>query len=114
MGRANEDLLADLVRFCEEVAKHLEKVDIEDFQESITKQRAVERSLELIGEAATQLGSARPRIDVPWDKIMRLRVLLAHAYHKVDLLMLYETATNDVPELLRELLGSGGSPKPQK
>ena len=66
-------------------------------------QRAVERTIELIGEAANQLGDERPPIDVPWDQIARLRIMLAHVYHKIDPRILHETATRDVPRLLRAL-----------
>lgn len=103
MARRPEDLLQDLVDLCRETAEHLRGVDIEEFLESRQLQRAIERTLELIGDAANQLGTARPAIDVPWDHIARLRILLAHVYHKVDPRILFETASRDVPRLLRAL-----------
>lgn len=78
-------------------------MDIEDYLASKTLQRAVERTLELIGEAASQLGGARPKIAVPWDDIIALRIVLAHVYNKVEQRLLYRTATQDVPKLLAAL-----------
>lgn len=99
MARRDEDLLRDLIDLCRETGDHLKGVDLEDFLESKALQRAVERTLELIGEAANQLGGARPPIDVPWDRIARLRIILAHVYHKVDPRILFATATREVPRL---------------
>lgn len=92
-----------MVDLCRETAEHLRGVDVEEFLASKALQRAVERTLELIGEAAHQLGDERPAIDVPWDRITRLRIVLAHVYHKVEPRILYETAVRDVPALLRAL-----------
>lgn len=102
-GRRREDLEDDLIDLCRETADHLRRVDLEDFLESKALQRAIERTLELIGEAANQLGADRPRIDVPWNQIARLRIVLAHVYHKVEPRILFQTATEDVPRLLRAL-----------
>jgi len=47
---------------------------------------ALERLLEVIGEASTNLSasfrSAHP--DIEWSKVMRLRIVLAHHYHRID------------------------------
>ena len=102
-ARKSEDLLQDLVDLCRETIDHVSGVDVEEFLGSRGLQRIVERTLELIGEAARQLGDRRPAIDVAWDQITRLRVLLAHVYHKVDARILHEAATREVPHLLAEL-----------
>jgi uncharacterized protein with HEPN domain len=103
LGRHPSDLLSDLISLCRETIGYVEGVDVEDFLTDSALQRAIERTLELIGEVSNQLGSDRPAIDVPWDKIVRLRIVLAHAYHKIEPRILHETATTEVPKLLAAL-----------
>jgi len=47
---------------------------------------ALERLLEVIGEASTNLSasfrSAHP--DIEWSKVVRLRIVLAHHDHRID------------------------------
>lgn len=70
---------------------------------------AVERLLEIIGEAANSLSDetrdAHP--DVPWQDIRRLRVVLAHHYHRVDPAQVWTIATQDVPRLAAALRAPG-------
>jgi uncharacterized protein with HEPN domain len=62
---------------------------------------ALERSLEIIGEAATAVSEpARARFqDVEWRRITRLRILLAHHYHRVDPEQVWTIAVADIPAL---------------
>jgi len=68
---------------------------------------AVERGVEIIGEAADKLSptfqATHPA--VPWREIIGQRNILAHEYGQIDHELLYKTATEDIPELI-ELLGS--------
>lgn len=41
--------------------------------------------------------------DIPWRRIIGLRNILAHEYGRVDYEMLYKSAAEDVPELIRLL-----------
>jgi uncharacterized protein with HEPN domain len=73
---------------------------------------AIERLLEIIGEAATALSdSTRQRFPtVDWRSITRLRVVLAHHYHRVDPDLVWTMADVDVAVLLSalEVDGSAG------
>lgn len=66
---------------------------------------ALERLLEIIGEATSALTEdarqAYPK--APWREVMRLRVLLAHHYHRVDRDQIWTIAERDVPALLAAL-----------
>ena len=66
---------------------------------------ALERSMELIGEAARRISSNfRPKhVQIPWKEIIGLRNILAHEYGSVDHAQLYATAVKDVPALIAEL-----------
>ncbi|MBM3745960.1 MAG: DUF86 domain-containing protein [Acidobacteria bacterium] len=66
---------------------------------------ALVRLLEVIGEAATrvplEVRDAHPQ--VPWAQIIALRHRLIHAYDRVDLDVVWEIASHDLPVLLQQL-----------
>ncbi len=68
--------------------------------------RAAERLLEIIGEASTALTpETRSELpEVPWNDIYRLRILLAHHYHRVDADQVWAMAEHDVPRLVARLV----------
>ena len=81
----------------------------EDFAADHTAKLAMERAMEIIGEAARRIGQstrdAHP--EVPWKLIMGQRNIIAHEYGRIDHLQLYRTAPEDLPRLiglLREML----------
>lgn len=41
--------------------------------------------------------------DVPWDDIRDIRILVDHIYHRIDYEVLWETLSDDVPDLLARL-----------
>ncbi len=43
--------------------------------------------------------------EVPWKELSAVRVVLAHAYHRVDLDLLWGIAVDDLPRVA-EVLGS--------
>ena len=63
------------------------------------------RLLEIIGEAARAVSSegraAYPAI--PWKKIIGMRDRLTHGYFDVNLDIVWETVTHDLPPLIVEL-----------
>jgi uncharacterized protein with HEPN domain len=65
-------------------------------------QRGVERLLEIIGEATSQLSPALKNRypTVNWKDIAGLRVRLAHRYHRVDPEQVWVIAAQFVPELV--------------
>lgn len=76
--------------------------DLAAFLDDIVLLRAIERSVEIIGEAARRVStayqSAHP--EIPWREIIGQRNLLAHEYGQIDHALLYKTATDDIPELI--------------
>ena len=66
---------------------------------------AVLRVLEVIGEAATRLpDEVRERHpEVPWGSIVGLRNRLIHAYDEVDLDIVWDILTLDIPDLIDQL-----------
>ena len=65
------------------------------------RQDAVIRQLEIVGEASRQLSAEfRRRHDqVPWDEIVGMRNRIAHEYFDIDLDVIWEIVTHDIPTL---------------
>ena len=63
---------------------------------------AVERRIEIIGEAAgcVSLAFREAHPQIPWRKIIAQRNILAHQYGEVDDEILWRVATVSVPELI--------------
>ncbi len=63
---------------------------------------AVERKLEIFGEAASRVSKetqeAHP--EIPWCEIKGVRVILAHKYADIDLSVIWEAALNELPSIL--------------
>lgn len=95
--------LWDMLAFAREVRGMIAGVSYKRFLKDRTLTRAVERSVELIGEAARRVSpsSQAAHTRIPWRRIIGLRNILAHEYGRVDYEMLYKSAAGDVPELIR-------------
>ena len=88
-------------------------MSFEQFREDPKTVAAVERKFLVIGEAAVRLGREAPFIvaDVPWRQIRELGNLLRHAYDKVDLEIIWQTITDDLPPLKAAVLKALQSPQ---
>lgn len=67
--------------------------------------RAVERGVEIIGEAARRVSAkvADAHPEVPWRSIIGQRNILAHEYGHIDHELLYRTVIEDLPGLIVQL-----------
>ena len=75
-------------------------IEIQEFFENKEKQYAVLRALEIVGEATKNLSKelkARHR-EVPWKEISGIKDKLIHQYFGVNLQLIWETITNDLPK----------------
>jgi uncharacterized protein with HEPN domain len=98
-------LLKDIEQAALNIDIHLEGQRVfEAFANSITKRRAVERELEIIGEATNNL--LRINADLPLSsarKIVNLRNRVIHAYDDVDETIIWKVVMKDIPVLLNEI-----------
>jgi len=107
MRLERDDLVsaADMLRFALEVERFVDGRTWADYQASLELRRMVERSVELIGEAARRVSAefegAHPAI--PWSKIIRQRHRLAHDYDTLDDAIIWSVATKYVPILIEQL-----------
>jgi hypothetical protein len=97
------------------------RTDRETFDGDWVVQDAVIRELEIVGEAAGRLSKSfvSDHPEIPWKEITGIRHRLIHDYFGVDLAIVWETATVNVPgvtPLLKRAaadLGVTGSPPDQ-
>ena len=88
-----------------EARELIEGVTLEMLLSDTRTRRALERTLEVIGEAAGRISErmrgAHP--EIPWVAIIGQRNIIAHGYASIDYGRLFATATNDIPTLIMNL-----------
>ncbi|WP_396152502.1 DUF86 domain-containing protein [Flavobacterium sp.] len=102
--REEKKLLLDIVDCIISIDEHLENRRIlEEYLASKTKRRAVERELEIIGEAMSKLLKINPNIKISYSRtIVDLRNKVIHAYDSVDDILIWKIIMKDLPLLLSE------------
>lgn len=92
-----EDMLAE-ARYLAEVTSQRDPEDLED---DGTLRRGMERSLEILGEAAKavpdEVQGRWP--ELPWSEMARTRDLVSHAYHRVEPAIVWKTAKDHAAPL---------------
>ena len=65
---------------------------------------AIERALEVVGEAANLIGGIRAKYpDVEWRKIIGMRNVLIHGYDIVQREVLWDTVRESILKLLNQV-----------
>ena len=74
------------------------------FKSDIILQRAIERDLEILGEAIKKITEISPVIEISSIKnIIGLRNIIAHAYDSVEPEMIWAIIQRDIPKLSNEI-----------
>lgn len=80
------------------------KGDFTNFQKDWASRRAIERDLQIIGEAVNKLLQIEPDVKVSSAKnIIGLRNIIVHAYDAVDDEMIWAIIQKDIPVLKKEV-----------
>ncbi len=102
----DEGLLLDMLLASREIQGHLGGKAQADFHSERLLVLAVQQLLTIVGEAASQVSpefrSAHP--DIPWRAMIGQRNILIHAYAKVDLDKVWDSAREGVPALIEALV----------
>jgi len=87
------------------ISEWVQDAEKEEFFADKKLQEAVIRRLEVIGEAVKNLSDQlkQKHPEVPWREISGMRDILIHEYFEVDLEEVWETAKNDVPEVVKKI-----------
>ena len=93
--------LYDIIECCDRVADYINGVREEDYQVNPMLQDALVRNIEVVGEAvknvSPEVKDAHPKI--AWSQIARMRDKIAHHYFRINLDVVWKTATDDLPAL---------------
>ena len=106
MSRRSADLLlADILERVQRIERHVVGMDLQAFVGDEKTTDAVVRSLEVIGEAASRMPSEyrRSHSEIPWRRIIGLRNRVIHAYFEVDLELVWEIVSNELPTLREQI-----------
>ncbi len=107
MSRTAQERIDDILvaiarcqRFIALVGPECDDPDLVDMAED-----AIERNLQIIGEAATHLPDAvtAAHPDVPWPQIRGFRNILVHQYFGVDIEIVRDVVDNHLPPLADSL-----------
>jgi uncharacterized protein with HEPN domain len=97
--------LWDMLEVARLIGQFIEDMTIEQFLQDRKTQAAVERSVEIIGEAAklvsTSFTQAHPEIS--WPQIVGMRNVLAHEYGAIIQSRMWTLATEHIPILIGKL-----------
>lgn len=98
-------VLLDMLEFAREVVTFIQGRTRQDLDADRTLLRALERTLELVGECARKVPenvrSTHP--DVPSKAIVGMRNIIAHEYGRVDPDQVWRTVHRDMPSLVSTL-----------
>ena len=107
MPRKREDasLLWDMLDAARKIRQFVAGKTFHDYSQDEILQSAVERKLEIIGEAARGISQQfqQEHPEVPWRGIISQRHFLAHEYGEVRQEKLWRVATVRIGELIEQL-----------
>lgn len=117
MQRDPRAYLWDVCESAAAIAGFVEGADLESYRSSAMMRSAVERQLEIIGEALNQLSQVAPDLA---DKLpdrreaIGLRNVRIHGYAVIDDATIWQTVQRDIPRLRQHaaalLKGQGNAP----
>jgi uncharacterized protein with HEPN domain len=100
MKRNYKMFIEDIIGSIEKIEKYIGDLEYADFEKDSLVIDAVVRNLEIIGEAAKNVPEdvrlAHPEIS--WNRMIGLRNITIHEYFGVDLGIVWEIITKNLPE----------------
>lgn len=105
MANRDKSVLEHIKNYCEDISSFIERFgdDYNTFIGDRAYFNAVAMCILQIGELSNSLSEefrAETSGKIPWANIKGMRNIVAHNYGSLDEKLVWETATNDIPELL--------------
>lgn len=99
--------IRDMTDACERIKRFVANNSLAEYQQNDLLRSAVERQIEIIGEAARRVSDEfrRSHPEIPWRPVIAQRHILAHEYGEVEDALIWRVATVHVPALERQLRG---------
>lgn len=97
--------LWDIVEAARSVGQFVAGVQVEEYLADRKLQMAIERAIEIIGEAARRVSEPvrNEHPEIPWRQIIAQRNVIAHEYGEIKQERLWLLATRDIPGLVAQL-----------
>ena len=103
MKSENRRIVEGIISYCRDVSKLMMEYnsDFEAYGNRISFQYSCNMCIIQIGELVGRLSEdfTSAHSDIPWHAIKAMRNLHAHNYEKVDLEIVWETLTKEIPDL---------------
>jgi uncharacterized protein with HEPN domain len=115
--REVRDYIADIALYAETAVRLVGEASLEQVRADERTVLALERAIEIIGEAAGKLPPEfrRRHHDIPWPEMIGTRHRFAHGYFTTELAILHRIAQVHLPPLLdrlRRLAVEAGADRP--
>lgn len=97
--------LLDMLTAARAVQSFIAGRTFEQYQSDLLLRSAVERQVEIVGEAARGMSDAfkAAHPEIPWRPIMAQRHRLAHDYGEINNALIWTVATIHVPKLIEQI-----------
>ena len=98
-------LIIDIVDCIIDINEFTNSIEFSHFEKDKMRKLAVERQLEIIGQAANKISLNTQKIleNIPWKNIIGLRNRLAHDYGEILAERIWKISKTSINELLNEL-----------
>ncbi|MFY9115591.1 MAG: DUF86 domain-containing protein [Bacteroidales bacterium] len=98
--RSYKMFLDDIQTSMSRIAEYIAGYDFEHFKRDYKTVDAVVRNFEIIGEASKKLDEKikEKYPDVPWKEMYYMRNRVSHEYFGIDYEIIWDIATNHLPE----------------
>jgi uncharacterized protein with HEPN domain len=104
--RSRSERLEDIVAWGQKAAGFIARMQLGEFARDEKTLIAVSKCVEVVGEAAAQLLKAFPEVQIEHPDLelaaaRAMRNRLSHGYFDIDPQVLWDTATIDLPKIVR-------------
>jgi len=95
--------LDDIALSIQRILEYIQGLDFQQFKQDYKTVDAVIRNFEIIGEAVKNLPQElkNKHTQLPWDEMYRLRNRVSHEYFGIDYEIIWDIATNYLPNNLQ-------------